>query len=43
MPSVPLGKPPLGPNHSEVFSVLLGGVPCGANQSDSDEGEVKEL
>ena len=41
MPSVPLGKPPLGPNHREEFLVLLDGMPCGANQSDSDEGGVR--
>lgn len=43
MPSVPLGKPPLGPNLREVFVVLLDGMPCGANQSDSDEDGGEEL
>lgn len=32
MPTVPLGKPPLGPNHREGFLVLLDDMPHGANQ-----------
>lgn len=41
MPSVPLGKPPLGPNCGEAFLVLLDGSPHGVSQSDSDEDEER--
>ena len=41
MPSVPLGKPPLGPNCGEAFLVLLDGSPHGVSQSDSDAGEER--
>lgn len=43
MPTIPLGKPPLGPNHREVFSVLLDDMPHGANQCDRDEDGNEQL